>query len=267
MNETNQIISLSVSDIGEEQQQTVNARELHAFLEVKTSFKDWIRRRIEDFGFSEGVDYAKFEEKSSRSNLSGVQGKVEYHISINMAKELSMVERNAKGKQARLYFIDCEKKAKAAVSPQFQIPQTLPDALRLAADLAEKNNQLTSKNIALEATAAVNAPKVAFADGVTAKAGTMCITAAAKVLGIGPQKFFDWLRLNGFLYKQSNQAMQSAIDAGYMAVRFADVNHKHSKGFEDKPYAHITGKGLYYFYRRLLKEGLIDANQSLEFAA
>ncbi len=262
MNETNQIIPLSVSDIGEEQQQTVNARELHAFLEVKTRFNDWIERRIADFGFAEGADFASLTQK----RVSGGT-QIDYFLSLNMAKELSMVERNAKGRQARLYFIDCEKKAKAAVSPQFQIPQTLPEALRLAADLAEKNNQLTSKNIALEATAAVNAPKVAFADGVTAKAGTMCVTAAAKVLGIGPQKFFDWLRLNGFLYKQSNQAMQSAIDAGYMAVRFADVNHKHGKGFEDRPYAHITGKGLYYFYRRLLKEELIDANQSLELAA
>jgi anti-repressor protein len=86
--------------------QTVNARELHGFLEVKTAFKDWISRRIEDFGFIEDQDFCSFLSES------GGRPSKEYALTVDMAKELSMVERNAKGKQARLYFIECERRAK-----------------------------------------------------------------------------------------------------------------------------------------------------------
>ncbi len=164
-------------------------------------------------------------------------------------------------------FRDCrDELAKAKVNPYAdQIPKTYPDALRLAADLVDKNEKLTAEKKVLEETAAKNAPKVAFSDSVLASSTDVNVTAAAKTLGIGPRKFFDWLRLNNFLYKQTNQAMQSSIDAGYMVVRFAKVNH--ADFTEDKPYAHITGKGLYYFYQRLRKDGLIAANEKLELTA
>ncbi len=164
-------------------------------------------------------------------------------------------------------FRDCrDELAKVKVNPfADRIPKTYPDALRLAADLVDKNEKLTAEKKVLEETAAKNAPKVGFADSVLASSADVNVTAAAKTLGIGPRKFFDWLRLNSFLYKQTNQAMQSAIDAGYMVVRFAKVNH--SDFTEDKPYAHITGKGLYYFYQRLRKDGLIAANEKLELTA
>ncbi len=266
MTETKTLIPLTVAEVNGEQQQTVNARDLHAFLEVKTTFRDWIRRRISDFEFSEGVDYAKIEDKSSRSNLSGGQERIDYFISLNMAKELAMVERNAKGKEARLYFIECERIAKEKANPYAnQIPKSFAEALRLAAEMADKTQRLTLEKKALEEQAAKDAPKVAFTDDVMAGNTDVNITVAAKTLDIGPRKFFDWLRINGFLYKQSNQAMQSAIDAGYMVVRFAKVNH--SDYTEDKPYAHITGKGLYYFYQRLRKDGLIAANEKLELTA
>ena len=164
-------------------------------------------------------------------------------------------------------FRDCrDELAKVKANPfADKIPKTYPDALRLAADLVDKNEKLTAEKKVLEETAAKNAPKVAFTDSVLASSADVNVTAAAKTLGIGPRKFFDWLRLSGFLYKQTNQAMQSAIDAGYMVVRFAKVNH--SDFTEDKPYAHITGKGLYYFYQRLRKDGLIAANEKLELTA
>lgn len=108
---TNELIPLSTSAIGGQQIQTVNARELHAFLEVKSKYADWIKNRITDFGFSENQDFctvSKILENGGKSK--------EYHISLDMAKELSMVERNEKGKQARQYFIRCEKLLKTTVS-------------------------------------------------------------------------------------------------------------------------------------------------------
>ena len=259
-----ELIPLTPASIGDEKQQTVNARELHAFLEVKTAFRDWIRRRIGDFEFCEGVDYAKIEDKSSRSNLSGGQERIDYFLSLSMAKELAMVERNAKGKEARLYFINCEKIAKSKKSV-FVIPDNLPDALRLAADLAAKAKKLEHEKMQLELQAANDAPKVEFTEAVTAGATDVNITAAAKTLGIGPRKFFDWLRQKGYIYKQSNQANQTMINSGCMVTRFANINH--SDGMEKRPYAHVTGKGLYYFYRQLRKDNLIAVNQKLELTA
>ena len=98
----NQLIAIQTSNISNEVKQTVNARDLHAFLEVATEFRHWMKRRIDDFGFVENQDFTT-TVKNDRS--------IDYHLTLDMAKELSMVERNDKGKQARQYFIECEKKS------------------------------------------------------------------------------------------------------------------------------------------------------------
>ena len=87
---------------------TVSARELHEFLEIKTDFRKWFPRMCE-YGFEENIDYTpvKFVHPMN------LQECTDYAISIDMAKELSMIQRTEKGKQARLYFIECEKKLKA----------------------------------------------------------------------------------------------------------------------------------------------------------
>ena len=86
----------------------ISARELHKFLEVGKVFGAWINERIEQFGFIENQDYVVFSEIGK--NLKGGRPMKEYLLSIDMAKELSMLERNEKGKQARIYFIECEKR-------------------------------------------------------------------------------------------------------------------------------------------------------------
>lgn len=132
--------------------------------------------------------------------------------------------------------------------------------------ISKKNEELEAANQKLVEQAAVNAPKVSFTDSVTSGDTEVTITVAAKTLGIGPRKFFNWLRMNGFLYKQSNQATQDAINRGLMVTTFAKISHD-DEATELKPYAHVTGKGLFYFYGRLLKEGLISKNDNLELAA
>ena len=111
----NQLIKIESKTIGNEKVNAVNARELHEFLEVGKDFSNWIKGRIEQYEFIENTDYeviASFGE-----NPSGGRPKQEYIISIDMAKELSMVERNEKGKEARKYFIECEKKLKEGAKP------------------------------------------------------------------------------------------------------------------------------------------------------
>lgn len=91
---------------------TVNARDMHSFLEVGRDFSNWIKERIESFGFTENQDFV-CSTNPANGNGAGLRGRIDYHLTLDMAKELSMVERNAKGKEARQYFIEVEKAARA----------------------------------------------------------------------------------------------------------------------------------------------------------
>lgn len=104
------IIQVSEGQIADNVVQTVNARELHAFLESKQDFSTWIKVRIDQYGFIENQDYIRLHKKMEANNATII----DYHVTIDMAKELSMVERNTKGKEARRYFIECEKQLKEA---------------------------------------------------------------------------------------------------------------------------------------------------------
>jgi phage anti-repressor protein len=97
-------------NIGGEEVNAVNARDLHKKLQSKQDFSTWIKARIQKYGFVEGVDYLL--HKIMVQLPSGAKYKNDYIISIRMAQELSMVEDNEIGKTARLYFIECEKIAK-----------------------------------------------------------------------------------------------------------------------------------------------------------
>lgn len=91
----------------------IDGRELHEFLQIETPFKKWIDRMIADYGFAESTD---FWTKLSES--TGGRPAMEYELSISMAKEISMIQRTERGKQARLYFIECEKRAKELSKPK-----------------------------------------------------------------------------------------------------------------------------------------------------
>ena len=100
-----------------------SARHLHSFLEVGKVFRAWIQGRIAAFGFIEEQDFVIVEGlifPNSERSKSRTRITTEYFLTIDMAKELSMVERNDKGKQARRYFIDCERRMIKAPSPHGQ---------------------------------------------------------------------------------------------------------------------------------------------------
>ena len=221
-------------------QQTVNARELHAFLEVQTRFNDWIKNRVDEYGFIENQDFITFTE-----NLVNGGRRIEYALSLDMAKELSMVERNEKGKRARQYFIDCEKRLSGSLNA---IPQTLPEALRLAADLADEKAALLAEKEA-------NAPKVAFADAVGNANDTILIRDLAKVLkqngmDMGEKRLFAYLRENGFLTLQ-NMPTQRAMDLGLFWVRESVIALP--DGDKISFTTRVTGKGQQYFLKRFSK--------------
>ncbi|WP_019221336.1 antA/AntB antirepressor family protein [Bartonella senegalensis] len=106
----NTLIKITEQIIDQEIIQTVNARELHTFLEIGRDFTTWIKNRIKTYKFVHTKDYIlTFPKTGERQNVS----MTEYYLTLDMAKELSMVERNEKGRQARRYFIECEKKLKS----------------------------------------------------------------------------------------------------------------------------------------------------------
>lgn len=98
------LIKIESDTIGGDEVPTVDARKLHKFLGAEARFNDWIVRRIEEYGFEDNKDFCSILSKSQ-----GGRPRKEYHLTLDMAKELSMVERTDKGREARRYFIACEK--------------------------------------------------------------------------------------------------------------------------------------------------------------
>lgn len=92
-------------------EQLVDARQLHEFMKIGRDFSNWIKFRIEEYSFKEGSDFVKFDSPNlSISKRGGDRRSIDYHLTLDMAKELAMIERNPQGRQIRQYFIACEKK-------------------------------------------------------------------------------------------------------------------------------------------------------------
>ena len=99
------LILITKSEIGTEELNSVNARDIHEYLEVKTRFNDWIKRAIERYDFRENIDYSKMSILQN-GNPNPI---IDYIVTLDMAKELAMLENNEKGKEIRKYFIKIEK--------------------------------------------------------------------------------------------------------------------------------------------------------------
>ena len=191
------LIKIQPRDFSGAAVQTVNARDLHAFLEISSAFKDWIARRISDYGFEDGCDFCSFLSESS-----GGRPAKEYAISLSMAKELAMVERNDKGKQARLYFIECERQAKQATAvalPDFTDPAA---AARAWAEQFEQRKALEAQNAQQAQVLAVAMPKAVVFDDLHSRPGCMCIRDAAKNIGVGERELIRKLLEKKWLYRR-----------------------------------------------------------------
>ena len=222
----NELIKVNQEEINNQQVKTVNAKGLHLFLEVGKDFSDWIKGRIKKYRFSEGVDYVVVKSTPQNGGVA-----IDYHLTLDMAKEISMVERNKKGKEARQYFIECER---IAQQPQFQIPQNLGDALQLAADLA--------KQVELDA------PKVALAEKIEGSKNSIKIGDFVKAISragefiIGRNNFFGWLKFEQIITNK-NMPYQKYINNGWLEVRESTYEHKNSNGPRSCFTTLVTGRG------------------------
>lgn len=231
-------VSLSSKLVGEEVIQTVNARELHTYLGVGKVFNDWIKSRIEAYDFQVGVDYILTESKVGlRSNVT----QKDYFVSIDMAKELSMVDRGEKGKEVRKYFLNCEKSLKESLQRAPALPANFVEALEMLV-ASEK------QKIALLSKVELDKPKVDFFNAVVESDLCYDLAKAAKTLGTGRTRLAKFLREQGYMDKNNNPK-QRFIEAGLMDVAFSKFNTGYDIVTTPKPF--ITSKGLTYFSKKL----------------
>lgn len=222
-----------------------------------------IRKYLEDFQAFERVTF----ETRPFETAGGTQKREVALLNENQAYLLFTYLKNtetARHLKVRLVkaFSEVRNQLKDPVNALLAMSKS--EILMLAAETQKKNEALEAKNLQLENKIEEDAPKVEFADGVISTGKEMCLREAIKTCGVKPNVGFDWLRLHEFIYKQGNQATQKSIDMGLMVVRFANIPRINS--IEQKPYAHVTGKGLVYFRKRFVEAGLVQYSPNLEMA-
>lgn len=222
MSDLRTLLPVALRPIGGQEVNAIDGRTLHSFLEVGKDFTSWMKDHIESFGFVEHQDFEVFTEIGEKSK--GRPASV-YILSIPMAKELAMVQRSSRGKQARLYFIECERVALAR--PEVDPVHTLlsmsrSEILELALGIARERDTLQAEVSALE-------PKAMALDRIaTADHGAMAITNAAKALQVPPKKFFGQLSEMHWIYRRAGGsgwiAYQSKIQAGYLEHKVTTIS-------------------------------------------
>ena len=224
----------------EQNEVVVSGRDLHEFLEIGTEYKKWMSRMIE-YGFEENIDYARVSQKSL--TLGGAQNITEHILKLDMAKEISMIQRNDKGKQARQYFLQIEK---AWNSPEMIMKRALQFADQKIMKLETKIHQ--------------DKPKVLFADAVDSSTSSVLIGELAKLISqngydIGQNRLFEWLRDNGFLIKRKGESFnlptQRSMEQGLMDIKKRTINNADGS-IRTTRTTKVTGKGQQYFINKFL---------------
>lgn len=224
-----ELIAIKKHEIDGSEVNAVDARELHEFLESRQQFGDWIKKRIKQYGFAKGIDFTRFH-KTMKANNTNINTK-EYYLTIDMAKELAMVERNDKGKQARQYFIECERLAKGAAVQQPHPMQHLLNAPR--SELFLEMARISEENEALEIKIEEDKPKVDFHDALVEADRTYSWKEFAqaicevKGLKIGRNNLMQFAREYGLLQKneEHNIPYQRWINAGLFSVELSYVGN------------------------------------------
>ena len=232
----------------------INGRELHQFLEVKTKYIDWINRMLE-YGFEENIDFIELNELSQKKEGSRiVERTVKNHLlKISMAKEISMLQRNDKGKQARLYFIKCEEEYKK--QKQSMLPQTYIEALEKLLESEKEKERLKLENIQQKQQLIEYEPKVTYYDLVLKSTNLITITLIAKDYG----KSGQWL--NKFLNEQGIQYKQSGTWLLYQ--KYAQMGYTKSETYIDEETGFTklntkwTQKGRLFIYDLLKSNGYL----------
>lgn len=242
----NELIEIKVN---ENQEPIVSGRMLHEFLEVKTQYKDWFPRMVE-YGFIEGSDFnpLKFEQVQIEGNREVKRQITDHAIKLDMAKEIAMIQRTDKGKQARQYFIQVEKdynSPEKIMARALQIAQQELSTLRL--ENAIKDQQIAELK-----------PKADYMDMILKNKSLLTITQIAKDYGMSGNAMNKILRQLGVQYKQSGQwfLYSKYHHLGYTSSETVDIVRSDGKR-DVKMNTKWTLKGRIFLYKLLKEEGVL----------
>lgn len=228
---------------------TVSARDLHEALQIQTDFRHWFPR-MADYGFVEGEDFnpvknVRVQDEGGRQVSREID---DAQITIEMAKQICMIQRTDIGRQYREYFLQLEKEWN---SPEKVMARALDYAHKTIANLS---NQIAEQK-----------PKVIFAEAVSASKTSILIGDLAKILkqngiDIGQKRLFAWLRDNGYLIKcgsSKNMPTQRAMEMGLFVVKEGSYVNGEGVNVTTKT-TKVTGKGQIYFINKFKGENTND---------
>jgi anti-repressor protein len=214
---------------------TVSARDLHKALEVSTDFNHWFTRMCE-YGFEAQKDFTTFLSEST-----GGRPSQDAQITVDMAKEIAMLQRTEKGKEVRKYFIQIEKEWN---SPERVMARALTIANKTIETLKIENSEMK--------------PKALFADAVAQSDTSILVYDLAKLIcqngvKIGGNRLWTWLRDNGYIFKHSCEPTQKSMEMKLFEVIERTVQRS---GHDPKVTrtTRVTGKGQVYFINKVLQE-------------
>lgn len=200
--------------------QAVIGRDLHQFLEIQSNYTTWIARLIEKYGFIAGQDYLSKNGMVERQGRGSVE-QVDHILTLDMAKEVSMVQNNEKGRQARRYFIECERRAKEAPA--------LSGKQLMAAALLEAQSTMQELETTVQAQAAqleVAAPKVTYHDTYVAESDQLSFRTVASTLGMGEKALRNLLIEKGWIYKETSSRRSQKTGAIVPQYRYSEYADK-----------------------------------------
>lgn len=225
--------------------QAVSARELHDFLEIGKDFSSWIKVQIDRCDFIENIDYQSFTQKGERE--IGGTIRIEYALTLDAAKEISMMSQSEKGKQARRYFIECEKMLKGINIPSYQIEDPIKRAERWIEE--EKQRQqlaIESKEIKEHLNKLIHNGKPYTSSEIAKE----CNLKSAQVLNCILSDMNIQYRQNGTWLLYSKYS-----DKGYVSIKQTILDN--GKIIYDRQW---TGKGR-DFILNLFSKGLLTKNK------
>lgn len=220
---------------------TLSARELHKELNIAGRFSRWFEQ-MSEYGFEENVDYTSVQNCTEVQNNGGIQVRElqDYQITLDMAKEIAMLQRNEKGKQIRKKLIELEK---AWNSPEKVMARALDIAHKTIANLQIENEEMK--------------PKAIFADAVATSDTSILIGDLAKLIkqngtDIGQKRLFERMRNDGYLIKtgtSKNMPTQKAMEKGLFEVKERTISNPDGSTRITRT-TKVTGKGQIYFINK-----------------
>ena len=235
---------------------TVSGRELHDVLGVQTAYKDWFPRMC-GYGFVEGRDFnpLKIERVQNEGFRSVSREVTDHQLTIDMAKELCMIQRTDIGKRCREYFINLEKQWNSPDAVMARALQIADQKLELA---NQQNNNLIETTAVQAKQIEVMKPKADYCDMVLQSEGLMTISTIAKDYGKSAIWLNKWLHEHGIQYKQGQIWLlyQKYADRGYMKSKTHTVYDKNGDPTA-KVHSYWTQQGRIFIYYQLKNEGIL----------